>query len=576
MRNAENATDSPVLSAITWVPVIGDQVHGLRSLADDIRFVADRGEQILGDVERALERTGEPNGKVELVDTAAGAVARLQRDIAGLTPIDDSRLVGPVRTAAVQLQEELDAAEADLDELRVHLESARDLLAGPTDVLVLAANNAEVRAGMGMHLSAGIITIENGEFETTPFFPTGPLRHVTEGRAAVPGELQAMFGEIWDFGREWRTTSTTPNFPVVGEIIADLANRTTIGEVDAVVSIDAPALAAILDASGPVDFEGRTISSDNVVDVLLRDNYLELGDNEQRTERRELQSDVAKRIFEVVTERDIDIIELAGNLADAAEGRHLLGWSDDPGIQSLWEAIGADGALSDNSFLVAFQNASASKRDYYIDPSVRVRPVETLADGSRRFRVDASLENPVIEPSTDYIDSLNRFVPVGVHRAYVTFTLPGAATDIEVISGRESRIGTDGPTALAAVWLRVPAGEEGTASIEFTVPARVRAVELLSSARVQPVTYEFGPVAVEDGVGATVPLPRVAELRPDRPDWVPAAALVIVFAALVIASNRARNLASDEPNETAARLDAQLIGAMLVFAAAIVLLDVAG
>ena len=98
------------------------------------------------------------------------------------------------------------------------------------DRLLLAANNAEMKAGMGMHLSAGVITVQDGDFETSPFFPTGDAVHVTEGRAEVPAELEAMYGRIWDFGREWRTTSTTPDFRTVGGPAEQVAPVSGLGQ----------------------------------------------------------------------------------------------------------------------------------------------------------------------------------------------------------------------------------------------------------------------------------------------------------------------------------------------------------
>ena len=278
--------------------MVGDQIDGVRDLTARLGEIADVADDALVDIEVALDATGDAGGKVALTTAALDAVAAIREEVAGGAAVDRSDLAGPLRSAAARLDDRLAEADVDLAELQGRLATARDLLVGPTDVLVLAANNAEVRAGMGMHLSAGIVTIENGEFESTEFFATDKLLALTEDRAAVPDELARMYRRIWDFGREWRTTSTSPNFPVVGSILADLAARTPIGEVDLVLSIDAPALAELLDATGPVTVEDRTITSGNAVDVLLRDNYLELGDPSQTEERRELQSDVALAIFD--------------------------------------------------------------------------------------------------------------------------------------------------------------------------------------------------------------------------------------------------------------------------------------
>ena len=569
--DAGGAARSPLLDPLTVVPVVGDQVDGLRDLTGRLDEIASTADDALDDVESALDATGDAGGKVALTTAAIDAVDAIRDELARGEPVDTSSLIGPLRSAAERFDARLDEADGDLAELEGRMAVARDLLIGPTDVLVLAANNAEVRAGMGMHLSAGIVTIEDGEFDSTEFFATGRLLAVTEGRAEVPDELEVMYRRIWDFGREWRTTSTSPNFPVVGSILADLATRTPIGEVDMVLSIDTPALAELLDATGPVTVEDRTIDSENAVDVLLRDNYLELGDPSQTSERRELQSDVALEIFDALTERDVDAIELAAGLASAAEGRHVLGWADDADVQDLFEALGADGALSERSLLVSFQNASASKRDYYTDTDVRIVPLDTgTGEPPRRFRAVATLHNPVVDPTAPYVDSLNRYVPVGVHRAFVTFTLPNGVSDIEVVNGKLSSIGTDGPTTVANLWLRVPEGTSGDVAIDFTVPEDLWTFEVLPSARIRPTTYEIGPVTVVDEEPTVVPTPWIAAQRPQEARPLEAAALVILLMVAVLYVTRSRRLSAPEPDVAGAAADARLARALGLFALALV------
>lgn len=564
---AEAGAESPLLDALGPIPVVNDQVEGLRSVVDRVERLVATGDAEVRRIEALLDDGGDAETRIELVATAIDSVTRLRTAIDDVEPIDRRGLLGPVRSGVDDFEDQLREADADLATLAERLTTAEELLVGPTRLLVVAANNSEHRAGMGMHLSAGVVTIEDGSFETSPFIPTGDLTDLTARRVEVPAELDAVFNPIWDFGREWRTASTTPNFPVVGSILDRLAEQTPIGEVDAVLSLDVPALASLLVATGPVELEGTTIDAGNVTDLLLRDTYRYLGAKEQDDVRRSLQSRIARSIFDAITSRDIDVVTLARGLLDAADGRHLLGWSEDDDVQALWESLGATGELSSTSFLVSFQNATASKRDYYLDPTVDLTPLGVREDGSRRFRIEATLENPVVEPSTEYIDSLNPLVPVGVHRAYVTFTLPDGTTDIEARSGDLSRIGSDGPTELAAVWIRVPESESRSATIDVTFPAGLDHVELVPSARVRPQRYEFGPSVVTDDARRTVRLPYVDERRPQDPDPVAAASLVTLFASLVLFVQGSRRRTGPEPDPDAAAADARVARALALLAA---------
>ncbi|HSP04254.1 MAG TPA: DUF4012 domain-containing protein, partial [Acidimicrobiales bacterium] len=330
---ADTWISSPFLSPLRAVPVLGSQVEGAQAMVDRLAVVAGAGDAALDQVEAGLARTGEPGGRVELLTTAIGALDHVEATVAALPEPDTDGLLGPLDSVQQRLEAELDELPERFDELRGHLVTAHDVLAGPTRVLLLAGNNAEMRAGTGMHLSAGVITIEDGDFEASPFFPTGRITTRTEGRAEVPDDVAALHGGIWDVGKEWRTTSTTPDFPTAGASFDQLAELAPIGPVDMVVSLDVPALAMMLDATGPVEVDGEVVSSANAVDLLLRDNYLRMGEESEANERRDLQSRIAGTIFETVTERDLDIVDLAASLTRAAEGRNLMGWSEDPGVQ---------------------------------------------------------------------------------------------------------------------------------------------------------------------------------------------------------------------------------------------------
>ena len=74
-------------------------------------------------------------------------------------------LVGPVKSARAKFVDRLDKATKalqDADDLAAGLSK---LLRGPSKYLVLAANNAEMRDGSGMLLSAGVMTMQDGKLD---------------------------------------------------------------------------------------------------------------------------------------------------------------------------------------------------------------------------------------------------------------------------------------------------------------------------------------------------------------------------------------------------------------------------
>lgn len=572
IADADRRANGPVLGAVRHLPFLGDQVDGLRELTGRLSALADTADGQLDRLDVAFEGASTPEGTVTLADTLLETVVSLEEAVETSPPIESRDLVGPLASASADLDDALDKASEKLAELRGHVATGRDVLVGPTNILVLAANNAEQRAGMGMPLSAGIVTVEGGEFTTSDFVATELLTDLTEGRADYPDELQPIFEDIWDYGREWRTVASTPNYPVVGSVFEQLADIVGLGDVDAVISVDGIALVGLLQATGPIEVEGQEVRADTVVDLLLRDNYLAFAGEGEHRDRRELQGEIASTVFAALTEREVDPLELASELAGSAEGRHLLAWSDDRDLQVLWETLGADGDLGPESFMISVQNATGSKRDYYLNPSMSIQALDDDREDHQRYRATATLPNPVVSPTAQIVEGTNSLVPPGVHRAYVTFTLPGAATDVAVTGGRLSGQGTDGPTDLVAVWLHVPVGETGAATIEFDLPSSLRWVVLHPSARVRPVIYTVGAYDVVDDVAMTVQLPSgpIEEHEPKIPQ---ALGLSLAFAGLLLLVARSRRLTAPEPDVHAARVDLALgsafiavgLGAMVLF-----------
>lgn len=360
----------------------------------------------------------------------------------------------------------------------------------------------------------------------------------------------------------------------MGDILSQLSALSPFGEVDGVISIDAPALGYMLEATGPVDVADLSITPENAVEELLKENYIRLGERGEQDERYELQSEVATAIFDAVTKRPIDVVSFASALQKAAQGRNLLAWSSDPDIQDLWEILEADGSLNEFAFLVSFQNASASKRDYYIEPDVYLEALPAPDADHIRVRARAELMNPVVDPEPWYVETLSQWVPNDVHRAWVTFTLPEAATDIVMQGGYGHRLGSDGPTKLAAAWLRVPVTETGAVTADFTLPADHGFLHLFPSARVFPTRYHVDGVTIEDAVYGALPMPFPGGPDSAPPWWMYALAAGMVAVGAVFVVTRQRRLAGDDPDPKAVRIDTALAAVMFVFAAVLIVLIV--
>ena len=139
------------------------------------------------------------------------------------------------------------------------------LLRGPSKYLVLAANNAEMRAGSGTLLSAGILTVQDGKFSLGDMRSTGDLT-LPSGAVPVPGALAALWGFV-DPTQDLRNLGTSPRFDVTGPLGAQMWKSLTGEQVDGVLALDPVTLQALIAAEGPVTVDGVQLNADNVVQL---------------------------------------------------------------------------------------------------------------------------------------------------------------------------------------------------------------------------------------------------------------------------------------------------------------------
>ena len=152
---------------------------------------------------------------------------------------------------------------SQLDDARTRLAKAAavsavvaTILQGPQTYLVLASNNAEMRAGSGAFLEVGTADTVGR---------LGPPRRVRpEWRADArprPGPrspaTSSGTGDGSSPGVDWRNLGLTPQFDVTAALAARMWAARTGQQVDGVLAVDVAGLRQILTATGPVEAGGR-------------------------------------------------------------------------------------------------------------------------------------------------------------------------------------------------------------------------------------------------------------------------------------------------------------------------------
>ncbi|HEX2117750.1 MAG TPA: DUF4012 domain-containing protein, partial [Acidimicrobiales bacterium] len=277
---------SPVVAPLKVLPVLGRQIRSLDALATGAAEVAGVSARALEAGQEALATT--PAGRdhaPELLRTLGGIATEADRELAGVDLGPDEALIGPLGSAHNTLAARLAELRSGLSRGAAGARAAAELLAGPRRYLILAANNAEMRAGSGMFLSAGVLETGQGGLVLSPFRRTEELA-LPPGAVSLSGDLADRWGWLKP-NEEWRNLGVSPRFDATAPLAAAMWEAGGGGPVDGVLAVDPLALRAILVAVGPVEVEGRTVGADDVVDRLLHEQYLQFADDPVQTARRE-------------------------------------------------------------------------------------------------------------------------------------------------------------------------------------------------------------------------------------------------------------------------------------------------
>ncbi len=493
IRKADSlAHHSRWFALVDAMPVVGHQIDALRELSAAASQLASIGDSAARDLSSTLNaRVAAGPRRLEVLARLATRTAATERAIRRVRPPHHAWLAPPLAAAERRLGRGFQQAGAALATTTETLTSLRSLLTGPSRLLVLAGSNAEMRAGMGMPLHAGIVTIDDGRLQASPFQPTSDL--LLGKPVPLPPDLKDLYGWL-DPGAEWRNTASSANFPELGPVFTRLALAAGLGEVDGVISVDVRAIADLLRGLGPVEAYGVQIRGDNAERMLLHDVYL----------RPELDSDlrhqvlgtVAEAVFSALGERPISPRELAGPLVAAAQGRHLMAWANKSALQGAWESLGVAGKLDAEGLLIAVQNHGGYKLDWYLRCEATLQVTRT-AD-RRRVELALDVSNPAPTGLPDIVaGSPLPDLPFGSYRAFVTFYLPKDASRVD-LGGREVIVGgADGPMNVVAVRFDVRPGATESVDLSFEIPAE-ESLRLMPSARVHPIVVHLGDHELTD------------------------------------------------------------------------------
>ncbi len=493
--SADEDLQSAWLSPLTTMPFVGRQVNSARSLTHTSRSVVDAVSLAAADFAPANR---DKMSRVELV----AALSKNSRRLADVIDQGDlgpsSGLIVALSDGRAELAKQLLSIRKPLDKANAVLPGLQRLIAGPTRLLVVAANNAQMAAGSGLPLAVTTADFADGKITVGQFEWTSNVT-VPAGSIQLPSELE----QLWGFAtpsENLKHAFVTPRFDVTAPLIAKQYEAATKTKVDGVLLIDIVGLQKLVAASGP-NSDPKALTADEIIPELMNGQYLSVdyGKKDSHADREERLSEVTRSVVSTLLDAKSRLSEVGKAIGQSIAGRHLLLWSKDVDLQNGLNRSEVDGALRADSIAVSLQNEASNKMDWFMRLSANLS-TETGAAGERNVTVQVTVKNEVSEGQPRYVAGPTQPKQVyGDYVGYLTINVPRVAAHLRL--GDTSPVivgGYDGPTLTIGQLVIVHKGESSTVKFHFVMPKGTSSVQVEPSGRFPSLQWTKGSVTWAD------------------------------------------------------------------------------
>ncbi len=271
---------------------------------------------------------------------------------------------------------------------------------GPKRYLIAVGNQAEMRASGGAPLTLIMIEFQDGQISI-------PLKGQTSTQLFPPinADIRWFGPSLNPFfpqnprNNPFVVANTHPNFLYSAREMVQAWSGSWEGasypEVDGVVTMDLTAIAAVLNATGPVESSVYgTVTGDQIGQILLVDAYATFGQEEadqRQAANQQLLDELLTRVLS-----GSELVPAAQAIVSTAPGRHFQMWMREASLEQLALDAGFAGVVEDPNIgdwsAVYTQNGNQSKVDVFQQRNVLVR-VNLAADGSAQVNQQLTLTN---------------------------------------------------------------------------------------------------------------------------------------------------------------------------------------
>jgi len=359
----------PVSSGMGWVPGLGSSLR----LAHAEAAAAETASAAASDLASLASRVGAgPSLDVRPLGDAAPLLARYAEILEQrLGALGRASAGGWSLGALSGGREQLLARGPALVRALRGWQAAAMLATPGRRYLLLFQNPAELRATGGLIGAWGLLETGEGRVRLAQLARNTALPR-PRAPVAAPNDYLARYGR---FGAtaEWANANMSPDFPTSARVLLNLYRAAGGRHVDGVMALDAVALDALLDATGPIYVGERQLERGSFLSTALVDSYQ--GSAEVRTG--ELLAGAREGWRRL--RQGADLVAVGRALGTAARSGHIRAFAVDTPTQAALTAARIAGAVArpaGDYLLVVAQNAGGNKLDYYlrarVDATVRL------------------------------------------------------------------------------------------------------------------------------------------------------------------------------------------------------------
>lgn len=462
----------PLLGATGHVPILGDEVRAVQSLATIGAQLSEAGSTVASSAGRIVTLEGDPqtSSPAQAVTVLQAADRTLRAGLGTLASasseakaLSHDHLIGPVASARAKLEQALPRAQSKATATERGLSAALTFagVSGPKTYLVLSQNPDELRPTGGYIGTYGVISANNGTFHLDRYDSVESWTEPRPTDVVPPSEVSSVFAIDPRLSQTLADVNDTPDWSAAAQLAVQLWQAGGEQPVDGVVSFTPALLAGILTVVGPVNVPeyGQTVTAANALPLI--DYYAHTLASQLGSHRKDFIAALAEALLpKLLAAPASEWKPLGKALSTSLEAREAMAWSADASVQSEINRLHWAGDMpatkgdffQDAEFEYAAKNGSTLTRAYA--DQVSLHP-----DGSADITTTMTISNTATA-ATDPNGDLSLVTFYGPAHAEAVIPPTSSIVTDRSISGHPAQ----------AAFVSLGPGQSATVAVSWHVP----------------------------------------------------------------------------------------------------------